>query len=102
MARAVTTETLDTVDPERLDADQSSRAVEIADAIQAAVSARPDLAASVVGIGLDALSSGLRNDPDSILGMAGWVRLASDVFGYVLTGEATDDVDRLRLGDLGL
>ena len=88
--------------PDSLDLDQRSRAVEIGDAIQAAVAAQPDLAISAVGLGLDALSSLLRNDPDSALGMASWVRLASDVFGYVIDGTTTPDLDRLRVGDLGL
>ena len=92
--------TLDTVDT--LDPAQRSRAVEIADAIQAAIAARPDVAVSVIGLGLDALSSALRNDPDRIIDMAGWVRLASDVFAYVTDGTTTPDLDRLRGGDLGL
>ena len=88
--------------PDRLDPAQAARAVEIGTAIQTAVSARPDVAVSVIGLGLDALSSALRNDPDAIIGMAAWVRLASDVFGYVIEGTTTPDLDALRGGDLGL
>jgi hypothetical protein len=86
----------------RLDVPQQARAVEIADAIQAAVAARPDVAVSIIGIGLDALSSGLRHDPDSILDMAPWIALAHDVFAYVTDGTTTPPLDRLRVGDLGL
>ncbi len=79
-----------------------ARAVEIGTAIQRAVAARPDVAVSIIGVGLDALSSGLRSKPESIVDMAPWLNLAVDVFNYVLTAETTDALDALRAGDLGL
>ena len=94
--------TLEPIVSATLDTDQRARAVEIADAIQAAVVARPDIAVSIIGIGLDALSSGLRHDPDSILDMAPWIALAHDVFAYVTRGDTTPPLDALRAGDLGL
>lgn len=87
---------------DELTTDERARAVELGDAIQHAVAARPDVAASVVGIGLDALSTGLRNSPESILDMEPWLRLAVDAFNYVRTGASTPDLDALRAGDLGL
>jgi hypothetical protein len=86
----------------RLDPTQQARAIEVADAIQTAVTARPDIAVSIIGIGLDALSTGLRHDPDSLLDMAPWIALAHDVFAYVTDGTTTDALDALRAGDLGL
>lgn len=52
----------ETVEPEAptLSPKAIARAAEIAGSIQRAVAARPDLAVSIVGVGLDALSTGLQ------------------------------------------
>jgi hypothetical protein len=88
--------------PQRLTPTQQARSIEVADAIQRAVSGRPDIAVSIIGIGLDALSSGLRHDPDSLLDMAPWIALAHDVFAYVTEGTTTPALRALQAGDLGL
>lgn len=103
------TRTLDTFDPEPgeqspavLDDAQRARAIHVGNVVQATVSARPDIAVSVIGMGLDALSSALIHNPDAILDMAPWVNLAADVFGYVSDGRTTPELDALFAGNLGI
>ena len=78
-----------------------ARAREVGDAIQSAVAARimadPDYAASMYAVGMDALSSSLRNGPSILLENGPLLALIVDVYNYVATGEAAPDlVDRIR------
>lgn len=87
-------------DPVLPDPAMMARGVEIADAIQRAVAARPDLAVSLYGIGLDALSTRLRHEPAFMLELDPWLRLAVGVYDYVIAGIPSAPVDRLVAGDL--
>jgi hypothetical protein len=75
-----------------------ARARAIGDAIQAAVSKRPDIAVSPVGMGLDLLSGLLIRDPDRALDIEPWITLAAGCFDYIATGRRSRDVDDLLGG----
>ncbi len=64
-----------------------ARARAVSDAIQEYVATRPDLASSVVGMGLDAASSAIRSKPDETIDQLGpWLALVVDAFNYITTG----------------
>lgn len=92
----------ETTDSATLDAEYMDRATAIADAIQRSVSARLDLASSLYGIGLDALSSRLRSDPTFLTELEPWVLLFVGVFNYVRTGEPDEHADALLAGTFSL
>jgi hypothetical protein len=68
------------------------RAGEIAAAMQSAVAARPELAVSVYGIAIDALSTGLANDPARILAAGPWLVLIVAAYNYIADGSDPDGV----------
>lgn len=81
---------------------QAARSREVGGAIQRTVAADPAIAASIVGIGLDALSSTLINSPDQLPGFGGWVELIGGVYAYVMAGERSPRIDALLAGDLAI
>lgn len=85
-------------EPEPIDPAILDRAGKVADAIQAAVSARPDVAVSLYGIGLDALSTKLRTEPGFLDEIEPWVLLGVGIFNYVRTGDSDESVDALLAG----
>lgn len=98
----MTTETEPATEPIRLDDASRVRAKIVGEAIQHAVAKRPDIAVSVVGIGLDAVSSRLITAPDDlVLSIGSWLQLGVNVFNYIVGyGETTEDVTALLAGTL--
>ena len=87
-----------------MDDEARARSIALGDAIQHALAARivggEDL--GLFGVGLDALSSMMRNNPDTIPEFGPMLALVVEGFNYVLAGERTPRVDGLLGGDLGL
>lgn len=83
-----------------IDAAGVERARIVADVIDRYVSADVDLATSVIGMGLDALATTLRNRPaETYDDLAPWIVLGAEVFVYVETG-AVGPTLADRFGDL--
>ena len=80
--------------------EQAGRSAEVGWALQRVVARDPDLASSIVGVGVDALSSMLINQPDEIPRMAGWIELINGIRAYVMEGDATDTIADLLAGTL--
>lgn len=85
-----------------LDQVRDDRSREVGAAIQRTVAADPGLAVSIVGIGLDQLSSVLIHSPDQLPGFGGWIDLIDAVYGYVMRGERTPVLDELLSGHLAV
>ena len=81
-----------------LDDDAKARASQVGQAIQTTVAAQPEIAASVMGMGLDALSGLLTSDPDQLLQFAPMLNLAVAAYNYVVTGEAAPELAQLMAG----
>ena len=81
-----------------LDNDARARAAQIAAAIQTSVSARPDIAVSPMGMGLDALSGLLVSSPDAIVDFGPMLTMAVGAYNYVLTGERSEALDAMLAG----
>jgi hypothetical protein len=81
--------------------DQRARAVAVGTAIQATVSRDPELSVSVIGMGLDALSSALIHTPDKLEEMRGWLQLIAQVEAYVYDPDAPGALDD-GIGTLGV
>lgn len=79
-----------------------ARSREVGHALQHAVAGDPGMAVSIVGIGIDALSSVLINSPDQLPGFGGWVELIDGVYRYVMIGERSSAIDQLLGGRLAL
>jgi hypothetical protein len=83
-----------------LDDAARDRARAVGDAIQHAVAARPDVAVSPMGMGLDTLSTLLRNSPDVLEDFGPTLALAVDAYNYVVAGVESPGVAGLLAGDL--
>ena len=78
-----------------MDDDAKARAVAIGEAIQATVAAKvlagQDL--GLFGIGLDAMSTMMRNNPDVMPDFAPMLRAIVEAYNYVMDGTRTPTVD---------
>jgi len=72
--------------------EMTERARQIANAMQTAVAARPDLAVSIYGIAIDAISNGLANDPERIMASGPWLVLIVAAFNYIADGSDPDGI----------
>jgi len=74
---------------------RDARSREVGEAIQRTVAADPELALSIVGVGLDALSSMMINSPETFMSNRPWVDLIEAIFAYVGDDIRAELVDRL-------
>jgi hypothetical protein len=74
------------------DLELTMRARHVAGSIQAAVAARPELASSIYGVGIDALTTALANDPARVMEAGPWLVLIVACYNYVADGRDPDGI----------